>query len=581
MGAADGRGPRALASALGLLVCVAAPAAAWQTALPAGYNGYALVSDGIGSLYAAGQTSGRFAVFKVDDGSGELLWTSTADDPGGVVRDVAVTSTGDPVAVGTAGQSFVVARFDGSTGGKPWELALDGDGAHLDEARAVAIDAADDVFVGGILQRTGVGNVVTVAKLDGSTGTEDWRVEVAGTAFSDHFWVDVAVDSAGDVFAVGTIVSSTTGDDALVLKLDGSTGTELWRVELDGGGAGHDHAYGVTLTSAQDAVISTILDNTPMLVRLDGPTGAEEWRSNLGRTALRLTIDAADQVFAVFEIFGVGKFDGATGTEIWSRDLSSGPFDNALDLVVDASGDVYGAGRFGPVLSSTRGTVVKFSGTSGNVLWRRDLQSTWFPAITLDGDGDVAAVGDEVIVDLDPSTGIVGPVPGKRLLVREKLGDPSSRKIVAVLAQVASPAPGSADDPTTAGAAAALSNPSTGESATFSLPAVGWRGLGTPPGVKGYRYNDSSGTYGPCKTLKVVPGKVAKLTCVGKIGSIPFSLDEPSQGELVATIQLGSARSECGIFGGIVKKDVGLALPSPIGIFKAKLAAPFGNCPVP
>jgi hypothetical protein len=51
---------------------------------------------------------------------------------------------------------------------------------------------------------------------------------------------------------------------------------------------------------------------------------------------------------------------------------------------------------------------------------------------------------------------------------------------------------------------------------------------------------------------------------------IPFTLDEPSQEELVVSVQFGAAEPQCAWFGGRVTKDQGTDNPGPTGIFKAK-----------
>jgi hypothetical protein len=60
--------------------------------------------------------------------------------------------------------------------------------------------------------------------------------------------------------------------------------------------------------------------------------------------------------------------------------------------------------------------------------------------------------------------------------------------------------------------------------------------------------------------------------CKGTRGLIPFTLDEPSQGALVVSVQFGGAEPECAWFGGRVKTDRGTSNPGPTGIFNARNA---------
>jgi hypothetical protein len=174
------------------------------------------------------------------------------------------------------------------------------------------------------------------------------------------------------------------------------------------------------------------------------------------------------------------------------------------------------------------------------------------------------------------------PVGGKRLVVRDKDGDPTARRITARAADsfIETPLPGSADDPSIAGAVVELVNPVTGESATFTLPpGSGWRSIGGA-GQRGYAYSDRTGANGPCRSLSVRRGRGFKAVCVGSNGNIPFTLDEPSQGTLAATLTLGGANRHCMTFGaGQIVQDT-QATGGNLGVFSGRNAPP-APCPQP
>jgi hypothetical protein len=164
------------------------------------------------------------------------------------------------------------------------------------------------------------------------------------------------------------------------------------------------------------------------------------------------------------------------------------------------------------------------------------------------------------------------PLAGQRLSVRDP-GDPSRRRIALRTADALldSPLPGSADDPSLAGATLELSNPDTLESAVFALPAgASWQGRGQPAGIAGWTYRDPAGTSGPCTLLEVRNGSVLRALCSG--AAIPFSLDEASQGQLFVTLRLGAGDLHCLHFGGKLTRDVP-------GTFTARAAPPNG-CPI-
>jgi hypothetical protein len=169
---------------------------------------------------------------------------------------------------------------------------------------------------------------------------------------------------------------------------------------------------------------------------------------------------------------------------------------------------------------------------------------------------------------------------GKKLLVKDKENRPDTRKLVLLAkdgANLDTPAPNGANDPTLRGALLRLYNPGTQESATFALPASGWRGLGNPAGSKGYKYIDRDLANGPCKTVVWKPANVLKAVCKG--AQIAFTLDEPTQGSLAAALSAGT-EGACMLFGGEIKRDRP-AVGNQSGLFKAKDAPAAPMCPLP
>lgn len=145
------------------------------------------------------------------------------------------------------------------------------------------------------------------------------------------------------------------------------------------------------------------------------------------------------------------------------------------------------------------------------------------------------------------------PLAGKSLSIKDNAAQRASRSFKVSLADAAIvlPAPGSADDPTTAGAAGggmrlSVSDPSSGETAAYSLPASGWTGSGTPAGTAGYKYKDSQLENGPCKSASLKAGTF-KASCRG--ARVGFSLDDPSAPTLVVSFQTASQPPLCGEFG--------------------------------
>lgn len=183
-----------------------------------------------------------------------------------------------------------------------------------------------------------------------------------------------------------------------------------------------------------------------------------------------------------------------------------------------------------------------------------------------------------------------GPLFGRLLVVRDKLDDPTKRKVSLKLldAGFVPPAASSLEDPRgTAfnsflrpllGGARLTIARGTAEQAVLELPAAGWRGLGNPAGSSGWLYVDPGLDLGPCKRALVKAGLI-KVLC--KDAGVGFTLDEASQGALTASLELGRVqRPPCSYFGGTVVRDK-QTTPGKTGLFKAKNAGAPAACAGP
>jgi hypothetical protein len=187
------------------------------------------------------------------------------------------------------------------------------------------------------------------------------------------------------------------------------------------------------------------------------------------------------------------------------------------------------------------------------------------------------------VVKLNGADGTLGPIPGKKLLVRDKAADSAKRRIVALSQDpfISTPAPGGPHDPRMNGAKLRLVG--MFDDVSFTLPAGPlWRGLGNPSGSQGYRYVDRTGSNGPCTLLLAKPGTRLKAVCNGRLGPIPFTLDEPTQSTLTLSVRFGTAEPQCIAFGGSILRNAGVTNPGPVGLFKAiDSPPPAQSCPVP
>src|SRR5262249_35819825 len=162
--------------------------------------------------------------------------------------------------------------------------------------------------------------------------------------------------------AAGVTENSGSGRDFTVMKFSGVDGANIWSQVL--GVDGSDAANAVTVDRSGDVIAAGSISRP-----LASPIG-----------------------------FGVVKFSGVDGAELW-RQLISTPFGSANAVAVDWAGDVVAAGVTRTIVLDDDFTVIKFSGIDGSELWRQVINGSAANsldqalAITVDSAGDVIAAG--------------------------------------------------------------------------------------------------------------------------------------------------------------------------------------------
>jgi len=560
----------------------AAPAFGWRHGfLFPQYNGGLMALDPAGNTVAMNYEDGDVVKLAASDGSETWRVTLAA-----ALYSLAIDSAGDVVVAGhsaTFPWDFTVIKLSGSDGSQLWRRDFDGTQtvpSDNESANDVVVDGAGDVIATGYLTNDPTNADILVIKLAGATGAELWRHEEDETNGNQSAY-RVLADASGDVIV-------TTSNNGLI-KFDGTLGTELWRTSV--------FFDTLTVDPSGDVVGAHYF----AVEKIDGGTGAQVWLTNLTFDIADVAIDAAGDVVAVGSgpytvgdnVWGVFKLNGNSGAELWRNTEVKGRMpaygDSAFAVAVDGAGDAIVGGYISnpPADIWYWLAVAKFSGSSGTELWRQlvEEQESVATSVAVDASGTPVVGGRTAfyftVMALNPLDGAIGPVTGYQLVVKDNAGNANSRSIFAQSKDKSlnPPVPGTVRDPSIAGGELELVNPTTLESAVFTLPAASWITLGTAAKPKGYRYLDPSGVNGPCRLVLLKRGTL-RVLCQGYLGPIPFSLDEPTQGSLTLSLRLGSGEGQCVTFGGTVVADAGTSNPGPGGIFKAKESpAASGRCP--
>ena len=167
------------------------------------------------------------------------------------------------------------------------------------------------------------------------------------------------------------------------------------------------------------------------------------------------------------------------------------------------------------------------------------------------------------------------PVSGHRLRVVDRRDNPERRRLRLTSRDEAILAPdaGSLGDPTLHGAHLRLVHPIRGEEDVQELPADGWTARPGPVFV----YSDPRRAFGACARAELRDGKL-DVRCRGD--GLSFTLDEASQDELIAALEVGVETVLCMHFGGDVRTDASLD-DRASGLFSARDAPAPAHCALP
>lgn len=300
-----------------------------------------------------------------------------------------------------------------------WAWATSVGGSNSEQARAVATDATGNAYVTGYFTGTALFGA-TKLRARGSTdafvacfapdGTCRWAVS-AGSVDDDEGRA-IALDRAGDVYVGGTFTGDSVrcgairlrchgANEVFVAKLDGRTGE--WRWAQRAGGLGTEVLCGLAADRLGRVVIGGTFDGdsarfgpvrltnaggarrapTVFLASLEGASGQWRWAAaggcevrpealavdGSGGVALAGTFVGATAHVGTFTLKNakphktdgfVAKFDAVERVWFWAAQLGGGDEESVDGIAIDSSGDVVVVGRLGngPVRFGNKTTLV-------------------------------------------------------------------------------------------------------------------------------------------------------------------------------------------------------------------------------
>lgn len=224
---------------------------------------YGIAVDSAGNVYVTGYSAGSgtgndYATVKYDS-SGQQQWVARYDGPTSAndyANAIAIDASGNVYVTGfsdNAGFDYATIKYDAS-GQQQWVGRYNGPANDDDEARAITVDSAGNVYVTGYSVGSGTQEDYATIKYNAS-GTEEWVARYDGPANLNDDAHGIAIDSSGHVYVAGWSVGLGSGYDYATVKYD-SSGAEQWVARYDGAASADDQSYAVAVDASGNVCVT-------------------------------------------------------------------------------------------------------------------------------------------------------------------------------------------------------------------------------------------------------------------------------------------------------------------------------------
>lgn len=401
----------------------------WAVAIAVDASGNTYVT---GSSAAAVNAARDYATVKYNS-AGLQRWVARYSGPADdseFARDLAVDNSGNVYVTGDSwGEGAFVdyATIKYNTDGvQEWVDRYNGPAGNFDVPRAIVADAAGNVYVTGASRSYGGiwGDQDDFATIKYSpAGTKQWITRYSAPANGYDQATALAVDAAGNVYVTGRSEAANNDYDFATIKYSAS-GSQLWLNRESGPGSSRDYARAFTVDGAGNVYLTgysegaeSIRDFATVKFNSDG---VQQWAARYNGpgiffdTAADIAVDVAGNVYVTGESDGVDtgrdyttvKYNAA-GEQQWvARYNTPGNLpDSPVALEVDRLGNVYvtGTAYYSSDGLNTDLTTIKYD-ANGNAQWIAVYNgpanlSEHAAGLAIDAIGNIYVVGASSLAD--------------------------------------------------------------------------------------------------------------------------------------------------------------------------------------
>ena len=317
-------------------------------------------------------------------------------------RDIAVDNMGNVYVTGFRSFTDYATIKYNALGEEEWVAVYNGTGNGFDQAWAIAIDGSGNVYVTGKSPGSGTSADYATIKYN-NQGVQQWVARYNGPGNGTDEAYALGLDGADNVYVSGRSVGSSTSYDYAIIKYN-NQGVQQWVERYNGPGNGADEAYAMAVDSSGNVYVtggSEVLVDC-VTIKYD-PDGAEQWVARHAGLPAALAIDGSGNTYITgwAQIPGndvdylTVKYD-SQGNEQWVA-LYNGPNDNQDEgeaIAVDDLGNVYITGGSQGLGFGLEMATVKYDG-QGQQQWvaRYSGYGGSAAAIVPDRNGNVFVAG--------------------------------------------------------------------------------------------------------------------------------------------------------------------------------------------